>query len=213
MTKKAGAKDRYHHGALREALIKASDEILAESGVETFSLREAARRAGVSPAAPAYHFGNVQGLLTEVAVRGYQEFARLLREGAEAGGSVPQDRLRGLGEGYVRFAITYPGRFHLMFRKERLFSDDPRLVEAGVQARHALEATVRSNMGEGVDKEQVEQAVAGAWSMVHGFAHLALDGALGTPDRKGLKYIMSTLLPGALACFEPKGAAKKLPVQ
>lgn len=211
MPRKSGTKDRYHHGALREALIKATDEILAEGGVETFSLREAARRAGVSPAAPAHHFGSAQGLLTEVAVQGYREFARFLRDGAEAGGSLPQDRLRGLGEGYVRFAITYPGRFHLMFRKERLFSEDPRLVEAGIQARHALEASVRASMGDGVGKEQVEQAVAGAWSMVHGFAHLALDGAFGRPDRKRLNYIIATLLPGALACFEPKGAVKKSP--
>ncbi len=206
MPKKAGAKDRYHHGALREALIKATDEILAEGGLETFSLREAARRAGVSPAAPAHHFGSVQGLLTEVAVHGFREFVRFLREGAEAGGNTPQERLRGLGEGYVRFAIAYPGRFHLMFRKERLFSEDPRLVEAGVQARHALEAGVRASLGDRADKEEVEKAVAGAWSMVHGFAHLTLDGAFGPPDRKVLKYILAELLPGALACFDPTGA-------
>src|SRR5215475_1526755 len=104
------AREAYHHGDLREALIKATDAILAERGLEGFTLREAARRAGVSPAAPAHHFGSAAGLLTEVAISGFQELTRFLRTGASKA-SDPEARLRHQGVSYVRFALTYPGRF------------------------------------------------------------------------------------------------------
>src|SRR5882757_7165417 len=70
--------ERYHHGDLKTALIRATDEILAEQGLEGFSLREAARRAGVSPAAPTHHFGGAAGLLSEVAALGFIELAKYL---------------------------------------------------------------------------------------------------------------------------------------
>ena len=66
----------YHHGDLREKLVAAAEAIILERGVDGFSLREAARRAGVSPAAPAHHFGDTQGLLSEVALRGFRRFRR-----------------------------------------------------------------------------------------------------------------------------------------
>ena len=71
----------YHHGALREALIEATESLLAERGAEGFSLREVARRAGVSPAAPAYHFGDAAGLLTAVASSGFEALTRALQAG------------------------------------------------------------------------------------------------------------------------------------
>ncbi len=68
----AKQRSTYHHGDLREALIEAADEIIAQEGIEVFSLRTAAQRAGVSPAAPAHHFVNAKGLLTEVAILAYR---------------------------------------------------------------------------------------------------------------------------------------------
>ena len=78
MNEKNTTERGYHHGHLRDALIRAADELLAERGLEGFTLRETARRAGVSPAAPSHHFGGTAGLLTEVAALGYQELARRL---------------------------------------------------------------------------------------------------------------------------------------
>src|SRR5260370_38273616 len=72
------AKEGFHHGSLHEALVAAADAVLTERGVEGFTLREAARRAGVSPAAPAHHFGSATGLLTEVAIRGFEELGHRL---------------------------------------------------------------------------------------------------------------------------------------
>lgn len=172
-------KDRYHHGALQQALIEATEAILTERGLEGFTLREAARRAGVSPAAPAHHFGSVAGLLTEVAVLGFRELTRYLREGMAAGGSDPAARLRAQGVAYVRFAFDYPARFLLMFRCDRLSKDDEGLHEAGQTAFAELQQAMRDYVGLEEDEAFDQKAfgkLLGAWSSVHGFAQLALDG-------------------------------------
>lgn len=171
--------DRYHHGDLRTALIRAADEILAEHGLEGFSLREAARRAGVSAAAPAHHFGGAAGLLSEVAVLGFQELAKNLQVDASQG--TPTQRLRRQGMGYVRFAMTYPGRFQLMFRRDLLSPDHPALHEAGGRALLLLEETIRAIRSIPDQQQldpQAQAALLATWSTVHGFAHLALDGKL-----------------------------------
>ena len=106
----------YHHGALREALIEATESLLAERGPDGFSLREVARRAGVSPAAPAHHFGDAAGLLTAVATLGFAGLTEALERGHALGGGDPRAALRGQGMEYVAFALRHPGRFRLMFR-------------------------------------------------------------------------------------------------
>jgi len=131
----------YHHGELQEALIAASEAILAEQGAEAFTLREAARRAGVSPAAPSHHFGNAQGLLTEVAIRGYDALAGALREAASGKQGV-RDKLHAQGLAYVDYALRHPGRFQMMFANKRLVADDARLKQASRAAGHAFEVVV-----------------------------------------------------------------------
>src|SRR5690242_13821494 len=100
----------YHHGALRQALIDATESLLAERGLDGFSLREVARRSGVSPAAPAHHFGDAQGLLTAVATLAFDGLTEALRAGNARGGDDPVARLREQGVGYVGFALRFPGR-------------------------------------------------------------------------------------------------------
>ncbi|MGQ9365490.1 TetR/AcrR family transcriptional regulator [Azospirillum sp. ST 5-10] len=202
------ARERYHHGDLRAALVAAAEEILGEKGVEGFTLREAARRVGVSPAAPAHHFGDVAGLLTEVAILGFDELTRHLEEGTRRGGADPAARLSEQGMGYVRFALAYPARFQMMFRKERLRADDPRLVAAGRAAFAALEAAIRDVAGVGPDRpldRPVFATALGAWSLVHGFSHLALAGefdALAGAD--GRDAFVRTMLPDVLALVAPQ---------
>lgn len=177
-SKKAQAPDRYHHGALRDALISATDALLLERGVAGFSLREAARRAGVSPGAPAHHFGSVSGLLSEVARIAFESLAEHLAVDASW---PPARRMREQGLGYVRFALGQPGRFHLMFRKDLLSPEHPGLQAAGERALGYLEQTVRAMQGleEGGPLDAAARIeLLAAWSTVHGFAHLALDGKL-----------------------------------
>jgi len=201
-------RERYHHGDLQRALIEAAETILTERGVEGFTLREAARRAGVSAAAPAHHFGSAAGLLTEVALLGFETLARFLRDGAATGGTDPVARLHGQGLGYVRFARAHPARFLLMFRKDRLNWEDGRLRAAGQAAFAELEDAVRAYRGIAAGRPLDRAAlttVLAAWSVVHGFAHLALDGKFdGIGEAApGTGPLDDTILPEMLAGLWP----------
>jgi AcrR family transcriptional regulator len=168
----------YHHGALREALVRATESLLAERGAEGFSLREVARRAGVSPAAPAHHFGNAAGLLTAVASLGFEALTQALRAGDAGGGADPRAALRGQGEAYVRFALQHPGRFRLMFRQGKLHADVALESHANA-AFEVLARGVRRGFGLATDAPMDDRqwnAVAALWSLVHGYAHLAIAG-------------------------------------
>ena len=170
-------RETYHHGDLRAALIQGAQELLTEEGLESFSLRALARRASVSPAAPAHHFGDAAGLLTEVAILGFEELTRCMVERAAVGVQAPLERLHALGQAYIYFAFANPALFHLMFRKDKLRITDALKVSA-VAAFAPLQKAVCEAAG--VDEQcigsDVLASMLAAWSMVHGFAHLALDG-------------------------------------
>ena len=170
-------RDAYHHGALKEALIEASESVLAERGVDGFSLREVARRSGVSPAAPAHHFGDKEGLLVEVARNAFAGLTAELEAGNQPGGADPVARLREQGLGYVGFALKHPGRFGLMFRSG--LRRDEALMGSAREAYLKLEDGVRLLLSvpskQPLDKSQ-HQALLALWSAVHGFAHLLLAG-------------------------------------
>jgi AcrR family transcriptional regulator len=168
----------YHHGALRHALVQATESLLAERGAEGFSLREVARRAGVSPAAPAHHFGDAAGLLTAVASLGFEALTQALQAGDASGGADARAALRGQGQAYVAFALQYPGRFRLMFRQGKLHADAT-LQQHADTAFQVLARGVRRCFGLGADIDMDERqwnAVTALWSLVHGYAHLAIAG-------------------------------------
>ena len=195
--KPAEPESGYHHGDLQEALIAATEAILAEDGAEGFTLREAARRAGVSPAAPSHHFGNAPGLLTEVAIRGYDELGAALRQAAAKEGSERQ-RLRAQGLAYVAFALKYPGRFNMMFSNKRLNAYDERLRKAVKAAHREFELMVGQLIAHDADASPKRARIVAtvAWSTVHGYAKLALEGKFGPVDTEaGRREIMATLRP------------------
>jgi len=177
-TKTAAApRDAYHHGALREALLEAAEGLLAERGLEGFSLREVARRSGVSPAAPAHHFGDAEGLLAAVATLAFDGLTAALKAGDERGGRDPVAQLREQGLGYVGFALKHPGRFGLMFRCEGYKSEA--LAQSGRAAFGVLEGGMRRlhGLAEATPlNPQQFQSLLLLWSVVHGFANLALAG-------------------------------------
>ncbi|MEV5828933.1 TetR/AcrR family transcriptional regulator [Spirillospora sp. NPDC052242] len=159
----------YHHGNLRRAVLDAAADAIAESGPAGWSLRELARRAGVSHAAPAHHFGDKTGVLTAVAAEGYTRFADAL----EAAG----DDLHDIGLAYVRFAVDHPAHFAVMFRPQLYRPDDPELAAARVRADAVLTWGVRGVAPDG-GRDADGTAALAAWSIVHGFADLWLSGAL-----------------------------------
>jgi len=170
----------YHHGALHATLLAAAQDILESQGLAALTLRAAARAAGVSHAAPKNHFGDLTGLLSELAAVGFREFAEALRAAATAGGSL-EKRYEAMGHAYVRFAREHTAMFMLMFRSERLDMQRPQLRAAVEEARAALAGATAQRMGrdpaQAFDAAQGARMV-GAWSLVHGFAMLLIDGRL-----------------------------------
>ena len=159
----------YHHGDLPRALLDAAVEAIAEVGPAAVSLRDLARRTGVSHAAPAHHFGDKAGLLTAVATDGFRRLATTLRETYQATGSFLE-----VGVAYVRFAVTHRAHFEVMFRPELYRTDDPELVRARDAAKTLLypPAAEAANSSDG--RDDVRAGVA-AWSLVHGLATLWLN--------------------------------------
>ena len=169
----------YHHGALRAALLEAAERLLERDGIAGLTLRAAAREAGASHAAPKNHFGDLAGLLSELAAVGFERFADHLRTAA-SGQSTAQARLNAIGRAYVEFALANPGLFQLMFRGERLDATRPALREAMDASYGLLTAGVTAaHPGTpGTNPVVTAARVARAWTMVHGYAMLLLDGRL-----------------------------------
>jgi AcrR family transcriptional regulator len=169
----------YHHGDLRQALIAVAETLLAEKGVEGFTLRECARRAGVSPAAPAHHFGNMTGLLTAIATLGFEGLAEAMESAAAASDGTAGERLKAIGLGYIRFALTHPARFRVIFGRFPLDHGDAALASASKHAFNILAQTIAAQPGNNEPLDESAQAdLVFAWSTVHGFANLALDGQI-----------------------------------
>jgi AcrR family transcriptional regulator len=167
----------YHHGNLRTALIEAAEAILQERGATGFSLREAARRAGVSPGAPAHHFGDARGLLTAVAAGGFVRLAAQLRTASEA---APADgRLEAIAVAYLQFARENKALFGIMWLRDLLDQSDPAYLSAGRDAFNVLEQAATGPEAPIATAPRIpDPSVIAAWSLVHGLARLTLDGAL-----------------------------------
>jgi AcrR family transcriptional regulator len=159
----------YHHGDLPRALLEAALQAIAEVGPAAVSLRDLARRTGVSHAAPAHHFGDKAGLLTAVATDGFRRLAATLGETYEASGSFLE-----VGVAYVRFAVTHRAHFEVMFRPELYHTDDPELIRAREQARALLYPPAAEAANSPNGGGDLRAAVA-AWSLVHGLATLWLN--------------------------------------
>ncbi|MFD8010594.1 TetR/AcrR family transcriptional regulator [Streptomyces sp. NPDC058955] len=174
MTPRSTERGTYHHGDLRQAVLSAALDVIAADGPGALSLRDLARRAGVSHAAPAHHFGDRTGLLTAIAAQGFGLLADAL-----AGGASLADR----GRRYVRFAADHPAHFQVMFAPALLRADDPDLTAARERAGAELRAGVTARTG----RDARATGIA-AWSLAHGFATLYLthnvDDAVGalTPE-------------------------------
>jgi len=180
----------YHHGSLREALLRAAERILERDGIQGLTRRAAAREAGVSHAAPKNHFGDITGLLSDLAAVGFQRIAATMQAGVRHT-DPPGVRLEAVGRGYVSFARAHPGLFRLMYRSERLDMSRPALRDALAASGRVLYGAVgavrEENLGGALTLAQAAH-VASAWSLVHGFATLLLDGPLNR--------LMAQLPPG-----------------
>jgi AcrR family transcriptional regulator len=186
MSTSSASRPTYHHGNLPEALLDAAAALLQERGVAGTSLREVARRAGVSHSAPAHHFGDKAGLLTAVAREGFRRFLVALAEADEASADRPEERFTEIGVAYVRFAVENPAYFSVMWRSDVQDPRDPAVVEFAAPAFEILRRNVADLQARGWKRDDDTLGVAiGCWSVAHGLATLWLEGALASQLPEG----------------------------
>jgi AcrR family transcriptional regulator len=188
----------YHHGNLRRALMDAALDTIASEGVAALNLRALARRCGVSHAAPAHHFGDRQGLLTALATEGYEGLATATAATWAETGSFLE-----VGVAYVRFAVTHPGHFAVMFRPDLVDHEDPELVRAISASAAMLYGPVDSVATVDGDADARRMAATAAWALVHGIATLWLQGSLRTDTAGGPGDPEALTRAAARHLFEP----------
>lgn len=207
-TRDPTAGDRYHHGNLRAALLESALEVLSEKGVAGFSMREAARRAGVSQSAPKHHFGDARGLLGALATRAYRQLCDRVEAVELVGGDV-RERVAALSAEYVAFAQDNRALFDLMWRMTQFDFNDPDLIEQKHRALRALDRGLRgqdARLPDNADSALVPSYAV--WSLVHGYTILALEGAI---DEDTTDPLTSDLLPAMLRLIDMSPAAPHQP--
>ena len=171
-------RDSYHHGDLKRALTSAALSLVAEKGPKGFTLTEAARRAGVSAAAPYRHFADKAALLATVAEQGFRDLHAEMAAAADTTPD-PKGRVIELGRAYVRWAVAHPDHYRVMFGAELSKADHPDLAVAGEQAfgdlLDAITTCQQAGVAAGHDPREL---AAPLWSLVHGIASLAIGGEL-----------------------------------
>lgn len=171
----------YHHGNLKEALMRAALELIAEKGPAGLTFAEAARFAGVSPAAPYRHFRDRDELLADVALRGFERFAAALTEAWNDGRPEPLQALENVGRAYLRFARTEPAYYSAMFEAGVSLPDHPDCAAAGERAFGVLRSAADA-LCAGLPKERRPPALMLAlhiWALSHGVASLFARGDAG----------------------------------
>lgn len=197
----------YHHGALRDGLLAAAERVLERDGLAGLTLRAVAREAGVSHAAPTHHFGDLTGLVSELAAIGFRQFNAAMAV-AGASGVLPMEKALARAKAYVAYAQAHPGMYGLMFRTERLDMTRPSLCEAANASFAGLAGAIGASRQEEISEAalSLEQAadIARAWSLVHGFTMLLLDGRLSDildrlPQGTDAGVLLDAMLKRAIA--------------
>jgi AcrR family transcriptional regulator len=171
----------YHHGNLKEALVRAALELIAEKGPAGFTFAEAARFAGVSPAAPYRHFRDRDELLADVARRGFELFATALEQAWDGGRPEPSVAFERLGKAYLAFARTEPAYYSAMFEAGIPLEGSPELTAAGDRSFAVIRAA-SERLIERIPAGRRPPALMMAlhiWSLSHGIASLFARGDAG----------------------------------
>jgi AcrR family transcriptional regulator len=169
-------KRTYHHGDLRAVILAEAAVLVAERGADGISLRELARSAGVSHAAPAHHFTDRRGLFTALAAEGFRLLTAALTEA--------RPQFIDAAKAYVRFALDHPGHYEVMFDKSLYDERDPEVVAAAAAAGAELDRGV-GTLADPHAKADPAGAALAAWSLVHGFAQLWLNDAIDKTHTTG----------------------------
>lgn len=185
------ARPNYHHGDLRAVILAEAARQVAERGADGISLRELARGAGVSHAAPAHHFTDRRGLFTALATEGFRLLAETLTRA--------RGRFTDAALAYVRFALEHPGHYQVMFNRSLLDAADAELAAAEVAAGAELSRGVATLRDPNARADPAAAQLA-AWSLVHGFSTLWLNDAVNAAVKQADP--MDTVLRIATMLFD-----------
>ncbi|MEM1365941.1 MAG: WHG domain-containing protein [Pseudomonadota bacterium] len=194
-------KGAYHHGDLRAALLQAAEAELNDKNIESLSLRGVAKRAGVSHAAPAHHFGDKSGLLTALAIIGFQRLTEAQTSRSKLTGT-EDEAFVAKGHGYVAFATANPALFDLMFGSQQPDYADADLLHAANQAIAPLvESIAHRASGSPFGGGDPTHKLVAAWALVHGFAGLINHGKLRWVDdlEGGSEALVNAVLTNELS--------------
>ena len=187
-------KKTYHHGDLKNALIKAGVDILAKEGVSGLSLRKVASKAGVSHSAPYSHFADKQALIAAISTEGFRQLYERVSAVAEEFKTKPSRQLVEVAWAYVQFAMDDRDRFKVMFsgilEKEREY---PEFVAEAQKNFQLVKMIVETNQASGVLRSGPSDLVAlSAWGIVHGFIMLLLEGQISHTvlEQKSLRELV-----------------------
>ncbi len=195
---------------LRETVLRAAVDHIAEHGPDGLSFRQVAAAAGVSHQAPYHHFGDRKGVFQAIALEGFVTFAQALREATMPGEADPAVAML---DRYVEFALGHRGHFRVMFRPDlNGLLESPQLQEAADDAFNVLVDHVERIMGPQATAEERQARVAAMWALAHGLATLLIDGALEAklgPVRDRHRFVQAVAAQSDLDCgpVPPPGRA------
>ncbi len=190
-----GRRNTYHHGDLKRALTDAALALVAEKGPKGFTLSEAARRAQVSVAAPYRHFADKAELLAAAAEQGFIQLHQALCAARDST-TDPTSRAIEVGRTYVRWAVTHPDYYQVMFGADTFKAENPDLLAAAAAAFEISLDAIAVCQEAGVMRGQDPREIAGPmWSLAHGVASLAISGDL---RNVGIEDDPETMLTRAL---------------
>jgi AcrR family transcriptional regulator len=190
----------YHHGNLKEALQRAALELIAEKGPFGFTFADAARWAGVSPAAPYRHYSDREELMADVAKRGFEEFEQALRKAWDDGEKDPVRSFEKLGRAYLDFARKHPAYYSAMFEAGVPVGKNPELREAGERAFNVLRGAAEKLVANAPDGKRPPAAMMAlhVWALSHGIASLF---ARGDQGRRALPMSPEELLEAGVLVY------------
>jgi len=181
-TSKTPATKTYHHGDLASELLNAAETELSENGIEAFSLRAVAKRAGVSHGAPAHHFTDARGLLTALAAIGYERFIETQNKRQRRAKADPKSQLVASGLGYIDFAVQNPALFRLMFSSEMPDRTNDKFAVVAHSAFNKLVADMQSVLEVDPYSDPIAMKdLMASWALVHGLADLMVSGRAERP--------------------------------
>jgi len=206
MATKVQRKAHYHHGELREALIRATRQLVEQRGAENFTLADACRVAGVTTAAPYRHFRGKQEILEEITSRGFDELRAKSRAAVAAKGEGTLEAIIAMGQAYVAFAVEQTAVFRLMFGQEPSLKKAEHVLDTGHECfGHLIEQVAlycKCNKVRG-DAQEISLRL---WTFVHGAASLLIDQDYEVvAPQVDVNRLIANATPGLLAAARPSG--------